>query len=242
MQRSSIKTPKYKTNVERAAKVIADARTTVLNSRRGIVAPPRTGGFFGAGSRPRGSGPELKSVDVTAAAATMATSAVTGILLNGLATGSDIGSRIGRKVTMKSLLLRIHFSPVASVDSPIGCTARALVVWDSQTNTVATTSTLVLNTDDFLAPNKLENRERFTILMDKFITLPAAEYTAPAVTAGAPTPRLLKKYLRINRDTIYNANSTGAVGDIVSGSLYLVVIASSATYQFQVNSRVRFTD
>jgi len=239
---SNVKDKKFKTNVERANDAINRARATVINSRRGLVAPPRTGGFYGLGMRPRGSGPELKAIDVTSAAAAMAASGVTGILLNGCIAGSDIGNRVGRKINMKSLMIRINFAPIISVPSPLGNLARAIVVYDSQTNITASTSTLLLNADNVLDPNKLENRERFTVLMDKFVSLPTHNYTGSVPVAGSPTQRLIKKFIRINKDTIYNAGSTGSVTDIVSGSLYLIVIALNATYSFQTNSRVRFVD
>jgi len=243
MQSSKGISKKYnKTNIERANDAIRRARATLSKPGRSLAAPPRTGGFYGLGMRPRGSGPELKSIDVTAAVGAMAASAVTGVLLNGCVPGADITNRVGRKIMMKSLMLRINFAPIVTVPSPLGCVARAMVVYDSQTNITATTSTLVLNTDTFLSPNKLENRERFTVLMDKFVALPASNYAVSVPTAGSPSPRILKKFIRINRDTIFNSGSAGTVADIVSGSLYLVIIAQNVTYSAQADSRVRFVD
>lgn len=232
-----------KTNVERANEAIRRARATVARSRGSLAAPPRTGGFYGLGSRPRGTGPELKSIDVQAASGAMSTSAAA-VLLNGCIPGADIANRVGRKITMQSLMIRLNFTPILNTESPLGCTARVLIVYDAQTNVTATTGALVLRTDAFLEPNNLENRDRFTVLMDKFITLGAVSYGAATskVVGGSPQPRLLKKYMRINKDTIYNAVGGGTIADIVSGSLYLLVIASNATWAVQSNSRVRFTD
>jgi len=237
----SNQTYRAKTKQELADAAIKRARKTIMASRRSVVAPPRTGGFFGVGERPRGSGPELKSIDVQVAAGNMTTTA-TVVLLNGCVTGADINNRIGRKMTMKSLMLRLNFSPVATTDSPIGCTARAMVIYDAQSNASTITGAQVLRSDSFLEPNNLENRDRFTVLMDKFITLPAANYTASETVGGSPTPRLVKKYLRINKDSVFNTTNGGTFADITSGGLWFLIIASNTTQQVQMNSRLRFVD
>jgi len=237
----SNQTYRAKTKQELANAAIQRARKTVMASRRGVVAPPRTGGFYGVGERPRGSGPELKAIDVQVAAGAMTTGA-TVVCLNGCQVGADIGNRIGRKLTMKSLMLRLNFSPIATTDSPVGCTARCMVVYDAQSNAATITGAMLLRSDAFLEPNNLENRDRFTVLMDKFITLPAANYTASEVLGGSPTPRLVKKYLRINRDTVYNTTNGGTFADITSGGLWFVVLASNTTQTIQLNSRLRFVD
>jgi len=230
--------------LQAAAAAISKARTTVINSRRASMpsAPIRTGGFYGPYNRPVGLGPELKTIDVTTTSISPVAVAGATVLLNGVAQGSDYTNRIGRKTVMKSILFRANIYPVGGTQSPLGATIRIMLVYDKQTNGALAAVTDILNAATYLQPTNLNNRDRFKILMDKFVTTNANTTTAGPVQsiAGGGT-RLVKKYIRFEHDVIFGG--TGAtVGDIQSGSLFMLTISSSATYALDYNVRTRFID
>ena len=176
-----------------ASAAINRARATILSSRRSTaLAPPRTGGFYGVQSRLGRN--ELKTIDVapTQAEATT-TAAIT--LLNGVATGTDYTARIGRKIRMKSLYMRIQISPVDQVTSDTF--VRLLIVYDMQSNGTAPAITDVLNTGSTVDHFNLNNRDRFKILMDKCIPIGANVNTATQAYSNGKNVYYIRKYFNL---------------------------------------------
>lgn len=193
----------------------------------------RTGGWANPSK-----GGELKFIDVDADSnAAFTTGAFsTGVLLNGVATGTTAITRIGRKITIKSLLIRwsIRLSSGTTGGSPV----RILVVYDRQSNASAPAITDVLLLDEFHMPNNLSNRDRFITIFDH-ITDPISvqgEYARSGVL-----------YKSLNLEQMFNAGSAGTVGDISSGAIYVFVAAvpsaiGVANIAVNMQSRIRFTD
>lgn len=203
--------------------------------------PYATRGFYGVGTR--FGRPELKTIDsgnTTYAALDSSTGNST--LLNGVTNNTDYNARIGRVITMKSILLRFQWYPLTTQSDSNGDVLRALIVIDLQANGVAPAITDILDTASYLAPNNLANRNRFVTLYDKMFNMSAWTMSAGALVNGGVLPRAQKIYKKINQDTIFNA--TGAtVGSIQSGSLYFFVIpATNGTTGLVFNARVRFID
>jgi len=237
MQRNVFKKSYSQRKQAAASAAVKRARATIISSRR-LLAPPRTGGFFGLYTQ-RGR-EELKTID--SGTITQSPVAVAGnlVLLNGVATGTDYTNRIGRKIIMKSILMRFWLLPVGTTES-LGDYVRVMLVYDKQSNSAAPTVADILNTATYLEPNNLNNRDRFVILKDKSVTFNPANWAAGAVTTGDPQTKQLKFYKRCHTETIFSG--TGAtVGSIQSGSLYLLMISSTAESVIAWNSRVRFFD
>lgn len=156
-------------------------------------------------------------------------------LLNGVAPGTDATTRIGRKIRIKSLLIRwkANLQPTSVGGSPI----RLMCVYDKQTNGAAPTAATILLADAFLSPNNLDNRDRFVTLFD-IITDPLS--VAGDVEIGGT---LFKK---LDLETMFNSGTAGTVADITTGSIYLMaaqagsVTTAAPTVVFR--SRVRFED
>lgn len=192
----------------------------------------RTGGWANPSS-----GGELKFKDTTVAAALAAGFATFSAanLLNGLANGSDASTRIGRKVNIKSVLIRHSFvmAPTSTGGSPI----RILVVYDKQANAAAPAITDILLADDFNSPNNLSNRDRFVTIFDQITDL---------VSTGANFSVSDVLFKRVNFETMFNAGSAGTIGDITSGSIYLFIAQNggitTATPSYTMRCRVRYTD
>jgi len=195
----------------------------------------RTGGW----ANPT-QGPEVKFKDTNAAttlaigAATFTTPAAA-LLLNGLVPDSTATGRIGRKVAWKSLYMR-WTAAIASTTTLGGC-VRTIIVYDKQANAAAPAVTDILLVDDFHSPNNLSNRDRFVTLVDHVST------PISAINEFVSSNQVYKK---INLETMFNAGTAGTIGDITSGSIYVMfaqsgnmgVAAATVTWR----ARLRYTD
>lgn len=244
MVRSSIKTVTYSSGSRKsAASRQSVARAAQLLRKRMVGAPRaplRTGGFYGLYNR-RGR-EELKVIDSGAGSGNFSNTGIL-VLLNGVSQGTDYTNRIGRKIILKSLLFRLTVVPNnSSAGLAVGDIARMVILYDCQTNAATPAVTDVLNLADFNEPMNLNNRDRFKVLSDKFITIGAATYTAGALTAGSPVPKQIKIYKKMNMEQIFGATGN-TVGSIQTGAIWVLFIsqgASASTYLY--NSRIRFID
>jgi len=192
----------------------------------------RTGGW----ANPTKGG-ELKFCDnavSTALVLGVATFSTAQLLIT-IAQGADASNRIGRKVTVKSLLMRWGIK--LGVTSTQGCCVRILVVYDKQANATAPAITDVLLLDEFYSPNNLSNRDRFVTIFD---------HITPPISSGGDASVNDVLYKRLNLETIYNTGTDAAIGSISSGSIYLFVAQNGAmlTANGNINARcrLRYTD
>jgi len=206
-----------------------------VRATRPLARPPVRRVVYGVPpSAPR----ELKFIDVTGSAAAFAI-AGTGVLtlLNGCIQGTDAINRVGRRIFMKSLMIRMG-AVLGATGVSQGIVARVIVVYDKQPNGAAFAAADYLVTDSFSANHQLNNRERFVTCMDKVIGIPSH---GGLVNFG------FKKYKRLNMDTTYNTGNAGTVGDIQTGSLYMytVMMANAVTvvpFTTTILTRIRFED
>jgi len=211
--------------------------------------------IMGATSRGR---PELKSVDTVqgAAAVTQALNA-TGTLtaVNLIRSGAGFNNRIGRRIEMKSLHLTGYVTQTgtATTTTDLG---RIMVVYDRQPNgALPTINNILLQYDQQgntyttpLSGINPDQRERYMVLMDERIVL-------PAVTVGGVTGSVdgVTKTFNINRfislaglKTQYSGESNpAAIGDISTGALYVLTlggIAAPSGWAFVASWRLRYND
>lgn len=180
------------------------------------------------------------------------------VLVNNMPVSDGMDGRNGRKVFIKSFQMRLQFRlPQPSMENELAQSLRIVVLWDkglnaayppgstgSPTSTVAIDSLYFKGLQDpetsILSPLNLDFRDRVVILSDDLIT-------------SSPTAQNLanyKKYLRVNRETIFNAG-TGALSfdTIVSGALIVCLIANRLSNntaetapRIAMNCRTRYTD
>jgi len=182
-------------------------------------------------------GGELKFIDSnpTPALSFGSTAFSAGSLLNGCVPGSAATERIGRKFTMKSLLIRYRMNLGAT--STGGCQMRILIVYDKQANATAPAITDILLADAFDSPNNLSNRDRFVTITDIITDNISVQgnYSVCGVN-----------YKSVNLETMFNAGNAGTIGDITSGSIYLFIANSGslgvANGASSFRTRVRYTD
>lgn len=142
-------------------------------------------------------------------------------LCNGTARGDDYTQRNGRSVKWTSIFSRKTFQSNALATLPH--TVRYILFWYKDPSGVAPTPLQMFGT---ATPpiNQMMNlnvRKDFEILEDAIITLNPVN--------GGPSIKYLNKYHKCNKHTIYNAGSTGLIGDIESNALYYMIFSDTAT-------------
>ena len=85
-------------------------------------------------------------------------------LLNGVAEGTTPSTRIGRKITMKSI--QLVWTARFPTGSTGGCTLRFRIVYDKQANGAAPSAISMFQTDSYYAPNNLGNADRYITVVD----------------------------------------------------------------------------
>lgn len=170
--------------------------------------------------------------------------------LNAPVTGTDMFNRVGRKIYMKSVFIRAFIQPVVGPVAADVC--RIIVFYDAQTNGVLPTGPDLLKDSTLAAVSSgmssvnLINRERFKILRDQQIIIPAY---ATNITASFGTPNPIDNFnitmfipLR-GLETVYNANNGGTSADIGSGGLFIMTIdQNNQSHILSYNSRLRYYD
>lgn len=205
-------------------------------------AMPTANRGFRPGYGTRGGAKELKVIDTSEAVYQCdTTGSIT--LISGVATGTDYQARVGRVVDLKSIQVRGFVYPAVNTGT-IDNLARVMIVHDRNPNgaalpTIATILDAVLAT----AFNNLTNRDRYRVLMDKFIFVGRRQNTATqAFSSNCGT--FINKYKKVNIRSVFGG-TTAAIGSIQEGAIYLVTVGEAAAgvgSAFQATCRVRFTD
>lgn len=187
-------------------------------------------GYYGRGP----SRVEFKAVDTSLNIACDTTGAVA--LLNGIARGDDINERIGRKVVLRSIEMRVE--SVSTNTTGLDQNHRVLVVFDRQANATALTPADVLTAVDINSPRNLTNRSRFKIIYDNLHHLNAS--------GESGSHKVIDWYKRVWFPVTFNSGDAGTIADIQTGSLYLVVVGNQApggtAGAVGGKVRVRYTD
>lgn len=199
--------------------------------------------------------PEKKTVDVNKTALTF-DSTGNFLLLNAPVTGAGEYQRVGRKISMQSVSGRISIFATAPATAgadfirlvlfydrqPNGAAPVLADVLQSVDNTGTTTSTSMSNLN-------INNADRFKILRDWYWGIPQAGTGTNAELARtfAAGPCADKFFVSLKgMETHFNGNSAGTIGDIATGSLYLLAVGlqSNANASWRVNceTRVRYLD
>lgn len=243
-----------------AAKV---ARAAGLNARRVLVVPRNPVGLY---PTRRSGATELKSVDTP-----NQTQAINSLgfytVCNIPEEGSSFYNRIGRRIRMKSLHLRGQINPSnTNANAVPQGQARIMVVYDRQSNgALPALSDLILaysasgaTTSAVLDGINMNNRDRFLVLMDNQVTLPAigvngatpaniTMYPDPNANAGGNQGTIMvNRFIKLKGLETHFKASTGAIGDIATGALLVFTLSSdpnaSQAYNFNWTSRLKFYD
>jgi len=178
---------------------------------------------------------ELKNIDTPVSAPPVTTGTGVLTLLNGCQQGITATTRLGRRVTLKSIYIRANFQ-VASATTG-SCPVRILIVQDRQPNGAAPTAIDILAADQINGLNNLSNSRRFVTHFDHVI---------PVIGTAGPQAQSAVLHKNVNIPVEFNSGTLGTVADISSNSLYALVYANNGTGTAAINSliqcRVRFSD
>jgi len=213
---------------------------------------------------------ELKAVDVISTANPPSQTIAEQIIaiadvpycLNDVINGTDFNQRIGRKIVIKSVDIKLQLRPYTA-DAAKGLFVRCLLVWDRTPNGVALAASSSLNevltdvgaTGTAFAgatgygcsthPN-LSNRDRFIVLRDKTIAVQPFEIsTTPNSYSGTATT-LVHIRKKLNATTIFNNTTSSATPlgtHIQTGRLVFFMLPSVDSLVGAIMSaRVRYID
>ncbi len=216
-------------------------RTARVAGRRGFT---RTAGFYGRyRGGPNGSG-ELKffdlDIDVTPAVAGSITDSI-----NHIPQGVTENTRVGRKCTITNIAWRYDMVLPKATDGNNGSEqVRIIMYLDKQCNGATATVTGILESADYQSFNNLANKSRFRTLMDRTYNLNAT------AMGGYATGPLFNTAETAMSDSFYKKcsiplefdSTTGAITEIRSNNIGLLLISKTALVALTSKIRIRFSD
>lgn len=200
---------------------------------------------------------ELKCCDTFLASTTFQNVAVVPVLLNAIVNGASIFQRVGNKLNMKSIRVR---GVIRNTATAIQDTGRIVIVYDRQAN-----GSLPAFSDMFQTVNNagttettglseinINNRDRFIILRDKQIVLPAVTFTAGVLTNFGPNNAndgeenelIIDEFIKLKGLQSTYRSAGGGIADIASGSLFMYFLSQQDTAKWTATytTRLRYYD
>nr|UOF80974.1 capsid protein [Cressdnaviricota sp.] len=168
------------------------------------------------------------------------TSTATVILCNGLAQGTGINQRIGVRVLVKSIQLKINMVRENAATTTLQQVHHTLV-YDRQTNGAAPTYADVWGGNTFPGTDlrNVANTGRFFVIWDNVENI-------EGVNMGGSSSKFVQFYRKVNLPVYYNAGNAGTVADIATGGIFLIAKGSTAAGADDVDTttsiRLRYTD
>lgn len=198
-----------------------------------------TRGFIGAAG-------DAKYVDIASASYEMCTTGST-THISIVPQGTTVNTRLGKSFRCTSLQIR-GFSLLDSAASQVFNSGRIYIVWDSQPNKAKAAVTDILDAATSSSLVKRENASRFKIL--RKLSYDQMGLAGGASAAGVSGTELISvdEFIKFENDlicTLTTADTTGVIGDVVTGALLLVAVGSNATTlasNFTVTMRLNFVD
>ncbi len=207
----------------------------------------RTGGFYGRYNGRTRRTREVKFRDYPIPLITVTGSGVelleTGLTsLQSIKEGTGQSDRIGRKIILKSIGIRLDFELNAGITSDSAHDViRVVLVLDRQANGAAANFSDIFNTTDHNSFRDLDNPTRFTVIWDKVFSLNARTAVGNGTNnIWADLVRNIRYYKRFNIPVIFSG-TTGAITEIKQNNLMLWAVSKhGGTRMTQGRIRVRF--
>ncbi len=200
----------------------------------------RTGGFYG---RYSGSGAEKKFLDLDVNDAVVATGGLVFNSINLIPQGTTESTRIGRKCTLTKVGWKMDIKlPGTTLNANTTDVVRVMMFLDKQCNGATATVTGVLESADYQSFNNLSNSSRFRTLMDRTYTVTAnsggGDGTSNDFGEGLVTDTF---YMNLNVPIEFDSTA-GAITEIRSNNIGILVISKFGLAAFSSKVRVRFSD
>ncbi len=190
-----------------------------------------------------GSNVELKFHDLDIDDAVIAVGGTIAIdSVNKIAQGLTEVTRIGRKLTVKSINWRFRIClPTATIGTATSDTVRVILYLDKQANRATAAVSNILETGDFQSFNNLANKNRFRTLMDRTYTL-NADISGDGTTLDTAQVETHDAFYKKCNIGIEYDDGSGDIGSITSGNIGVLLISSNGLAGFDSKMRIRFSD
>ncbi len=207
-------------------------------TRRFVAGFDRTGGYYGRYA----NGGELKFHDVDLDDATIATGVNVTATVNIIPQGVTESDRVGRMCTIKSIgwRYRVSMPTIATLSSDD--TVRVIMYLDKQANGATIGTTDLLETADFQSFNNLSNSKRFRILHDKVYAMNYRAGGGDGTANDAAPFGINATFFKKCNIPIEFSSTTGAIGEIRSNNIGVLLISEAGVAGFNSKIRLRFSD
>ncbi len=217
----------------------------MANKRRGS---PYRRGQYARRRRTRGryegaTRREHKFFDTVIDDAVIATSAQITASVHLLPDGTLDGERIGRKSVIRQLQWRYQITLPSSTDKTLTSDTVVLIVFlDKQCNGLSINATTLLEEDNFQSFNRIENKDRMKILMRRTYDLQANSGGGNGTANDFGEMTIHGEFFKKVNVPIQFSGATGAITEIKSNNIGVLVISSTGISALTSVFRVRFTD
>ncbi len=170
--------------------------------------------------------------------------------ISGVAQGDGDSQRIGRKLTLISIHIRMRISiaQLESAANPLSdLFGRVCLVWDTQSNNAVPTATDVMDgsqTDDTLAFRNLTDSKRFRVLWDKSWVLHRRQVNEGAINlfaSGSESTNIIKYNRKFKKPIQVICSGTGnTIADISDNSLHIIGVANNTESLLSYQIRLRY--
>ncbi len=185
---------------------------------------------------------ELKFFDLEINDATVDAGGTITDSIHKIAQGITEKTRIGRKLTIKSINWRFNVGlPPGTSTSTTNDTVRVIMYLDKQCNGAAAAVTDIIETADYQSFNNLANKSRFTTLMDRTYTLNAQLSGNGTTVDSAEVVENDAFYKKCTIPIEFNA-ADGLISEIRSNNIGVLIISEGGLATFGSKIRVRFSD
>ncbi len=211
----------------------------------------RRSGFFGryngqgkSRRRPSGASNELKFNDRTIPALNPIPTNLADVAVDICRIGQNTTEqgRIGRKIVIKSIQLRIHLL-LNNPTTPVHDIVRIVLLIDKQANGAIPTETNIMATLGNIGSfHQLENQGRFIFLMDEYFTMTTGGGAGNGTTnVFADVSLYIKRYFKLHLPIEYSG-TVGAITEIQSNNIMLMAISHAGLAQMGVDglTRIRY--
>lgn len=214
-----------------------------VGGRPFVAGRDRVGGYYGRFSGVRG---ELKFHDVDLNDAVVSGTGTVTASINLIPQGVTESERVGRKCTIKSVHWRYNLilpEQDAQATPENGDSIRIILFVDKQANGATAAVTDILETATIHSFKNLANQQRFVFLSDKLTSLNYNSLASDGAGVVSQS-RFLVQYT-MNKTCnlpIEFSGVTGAIGEIRSNNIGVLLISSSTIMKFDSKFRLRFSD
>ncbi len=184
---------------------------------------------------------EHKYHDVSDFPNTTATAGAISIHLLDIVTGATQVQRVGRKIWLTSINVRLMFA-LSNSATATDIRIRIMVVQDTQCNGALPAVTDILEAAAVDSYLNLVNTGRFRVLKDKVVAIGSTAGTAVAGSEFGGRQVYTKWRKKCLIPVQYNTGGTGDIAEVMSNNIICLGIASTTGGTWGVQCRFRYTD